>query len=163
VVFLETLDDLVERGSRRDGAHLAALELGDRAPARRAHESHERYDAAQLPVVVDQGDLVELREQVFVHLLQHRQGFPDGPSGSRLEEVGRHQAARAVLAKGEQLTHLVGVFVLHRVEHRLEALFGEISEDVRRFVRRHLLEQVGGPVYVHRLDHGRLHRRLGLG
>src|SRR5882672_2033734 len=79
VVLLEPLDDFLERRARRHRSHLAAHELGDRASAGRPYEPHERNDPEQLALVVDERDLVQLRDQVLVHLLEVGQGLPHGP------------------------------------------------------------------------------------
>src|SRR6185436_4984923 len=93
VVFLETLDDLFERRTRRHRAHLATHELRDGSPARSAHETHERRDPEELAVFADERDLVQLWNQILVDLLERGQRLSDRPLGSTLEKVGRHQPA----------------------------------------------------------------------
>ena len=76
------------------------------------------------------------------------------------DDVGRHQRAGGAFLVAQQATHLVGVFVVHRLEDARALLAGHLGQQVGQVVVLHLLEHVDEPLEVEAFDDPQL---LGLG
>ena len=75
-------------------------------------------------------------------------------------ELGGHDPAGRVLGVAEQLLDLGRLVALHEGEDLVARRLGQVGHEVRGVVRRHLLEDVGGPGGLEVLEH--LDLRLGL-
>ncbi len=162
-VLLEPLHHLGERRRGGDRGGLGAAGNGHRQGRRRPEEAHQRSHPDQPALLGHHGHLVELLRELLVEPAERLEHVARAPGFARPEELGGHEAARRVLGKGEQLPDVLGFLFLHRLEHRLRPLLGEVAQDVGRLVGRHLLEEVRGLLGVDLLHHRGLDLGLGLG
>ena len=78
--------------------------------------------------------------------LGHRRRFRYG------HRVGRHEPPRRVFGIFEQLLNVLGLLLLHHLEEALGLRGRQFLDDLRRMVRRHLVEDARDLELVERLD-----------
>ena len=94
-------------------------------------------------------------EQRIGHLLQgadHGQGIPHRGARRDAHEVGRHDAAGAVLVEREMGLDVGGLLGLHAGEDLLGHLLVQVLQHVGGGGGRHLFEDVGGALLVHAFE-----------
>ena len=102
------------------------------------HQAAPGRAADQVLVVVHHvesgGGLGRRRLAHLLDGLGHGEVLVDG------EEVRRHEPARRLLAVLEDLLDLLGLLLLHEVQHLLDLLRGQLLEDLGGVVRPHAVE-----------------------
>src|SRR3954468_14190928 len=71
-------------------------------------------------------------------------GHFGGEVGGYADVLGGHDAASAVFGVGQQLAHVLGVFLVHTVEQVGGAVGREVAQHVGGFVGLHGFKDVGG-------------------
>ena len=136
-------------------------EVAHPAGVRHGEQVAQREHAEQVLAAVDDVDVVD-----GLHVLglaaQHRQRLAGGGVGRHLGEGRGHDAAGGVLGVGEQLAHVLGVFLLHERDEPPGAILGQVGDQVGGVVGRHGREQLGGLVVRQVDEQRRLIRRVHL-
>ncbi len=134
-VVEERAEALVRRVAQHPLEVHDAEEAAGRRLVRRQSDAHRRGLGRGELVAADEGEALGDR----------RVGGDD-------DRLRRHEAARGVLAVGEQEAHVLRLLGLHELEQRLAALGAEVGDEVGGVVRLHLVEHLGGAVVAEPRD-----------
>src|SRR5512137_141664 len=94
--------------------------------------------------VEDRGGLGHRGLADLLHRLSHRDVLQDG------EHVGGHQPPGRLLAVLEEPLDLLGLLLLHEVQHLLDLLGGQLLQDLGGVVRSHPIEDARDLALVER-------------
>jgi len=117
-------------------------EIHDRREAFGRDEPLQGNGADQSVVVFHDEDVID----VFNFVLGDRNGLErvvDRGAAAHGNQLGLHDAARAVFRVLQQLLDLFGIVRLDGVENRLRLVIREFRDDIRRIVRIHLFDDIG--------------------
>ena len=110
-------------------------------------------------LLVDDVDVVHALG-IRLELAQAVDGISGGEGVKHGDVLGRHQSSGGVLAIGKQLFNVFGLVFLHLLQQLLRPFPRHVREQVGHLIRRHRLQDVGGPFDVEALQDRGLHVRL---
>src|SRR5512137_2814237 len=147
-LYLATRRHLLLVGLRGHAHRLLLPEQPHRSCGVGGDEAAPREAPHEVVMVVhhveDRGGLGHRGLADLLHRLGHRDVLPDG------EHVGGHQPPGSLLAVLEEPLDLLGLLLLHEVQHLLDLLGGQLLQDLGGVVRPHPIENARDLALVER-------------